>query len=124
MSDACPKCGYPEELCFCDTVPLTSTQPLVGMKFDNGKLLYSLIPPETLKALAEVLTFGAQKYAPGNWAKIDNGETRYLDALFRHLEAYRSGEDFDSESKLSHLAHCMCNVVFLHHFQQKRLSAS
>lgn len=96
--------------------------PEVGMKFDDNKLLYSLIPPESLKALAEVLTFGAQKYAPGNWAKVNNGEDRYLNALFRHIEAYRAGEDFDSESNLSHLAHCMCNIVFLHHFQQKRIS--
>ena len=119
MSDACPKCGYPEELCFCDTVPLTSTQPLVGMKFDNGKLLYSLIPPETLKALAEVLTFGAQKYAPNNWQLVENGETRYLDALFRHLEAFRSGETHDPDSKLHHLSHVLTNVAFLHYLHTK-----
>ena len=94
----------------------------IGLKFDNDKLLYSLIPPETTKALAEVLTFGAKKYAPGNWAKVENGEERYLNALFRHLEAYRSGEDLDPESNFSHLAHCMCNIAFIHHFQQKRLS--
>ena len=127
----CIQCGTfnnEHQVCNCANkelaVPSTSLFPTteVGMKFDTGKLLYSLIPPETLKALAEVLTFGAQKYAPGNWAKVDNGEDRYLNALFRHLEAYRAREDFDSESKLSHLAHCMCNIAFLHHFQQKRLS--
>ena len=57
-----------------------------GMKFDGGKLQYSLIPPETTRALAQVLTFGAQKYAPNNWQLVENGETRYLDALYRHLE--------------------------------------
>ena len=91
----------------------------VGMKFDNGKLLYSLIPPETLKALAEVLTFGAQKYAPNNWMLVENGETRYLDALFRHLEAFRSGETHDPDSKLHHLSHVLTNVAFLHYLHTK-----
>ena len=133
----CNQCGtYNTETlrCNCANKKLqhTATLPLfdnetfveVGMKFDTDKLLYSLIPTSATKALAEVLTYGAKKYAPGNWVKVDNGEDRYLNALFRHLEAYRAGEDFDEESKLSHLAHCMCNVAFLHHFQQKRLSES
>ena len=107
----------------CSSCAITyATDTGLGLKFDNDKLLYSLIPPETTKALAEVLTFGAKKYAPGNWAKVENGEERYLNALFRHLEAYRSGEDLDPESIFSHLAHCMCNIAFIHHFQQKRLS--
>ena len=133
----CNQCGtYNTETlrCNCANKKLqhTATLPLfdnetfveVGMKFDTDKLLYSLIPTSATKALAEVLTYGAKKYAPGNWVKVDNGEDRYLNALFRHLEAYRAGEDFDEESKLSHLAHCMCNIAFLHHFQQKRLSES
>lgn len=85
-----------------------------GMKFDDGKLLYSLIPPETLKALAEVLTFGAKKYDKNNWQLVENGEERYLDALFRHLEAYRVGEAIDPESGLPHLAHVLTNAAFLH----------
>lgn len=119
MTDDCLKCGYPDDLCFCDTVPLTSTQPTVGMKFDNDKLLYSLIPPETTKALAEVLTFGAKKYAPNNWQLVENGQTRYLDALFRHLEAFRSGETHDPDSGLHHLAHVLTNVAFLHYLHTK-----
>ena len=91
----------------------------IGLKFDNGKLLYSLIPPETLKALAEVLTFGAQKYAPNNWMLVENGEIRYLDALFRHLEAFRSGETHDPDSKLHHLSHVLTNVAFLHYLHTK-----
>ena len=98
---------------------LASLQPSVGLKFDNDKLLYSLIPPETTKALAEVLTFGAKKYAPGNWKLVENGQTRYLDALFRHLEAFRSGETHDPDSGLHHLAHVLTNVAFLHYLHTK-----
>jgi hypothetical protein len=40
-------------------------------KNDNDKLRYDLIPPQALKALAEVLTFGANKYADNNWQLCD-----------------------------------------------------
>lgn len=82
------------------------------LKFDTGKLRYSLIPPEMTKSLAEVLTYGAKKYKPNNWQQVDD-KSRYEDALYRHLEAYRSGEQVDPESGLHHLAHAMTNVGFL-----------
>lgn len=89
--------------------------PATGLKFDTGKLQYSLIPVETTQALAEVLSFGASKYAPNNWMLVENGEQRYLDALYRHLQAYRSGESHDPESGLHHLSHALTNVAFLHY---------
>ena len=92
-------------------------RPSGGLKFDSGKLRYSLIPPETLKALAEVLTFGADKYQKDNWKLLENGKERYLDALYRHLEAYRSGEYLDKESGLPHLSHCLCNLAFIHYYE-------
>lgn len=98
-------------------------QPKVGLKFDNGKLQYSLIPPETLRALAEVLTFGASKYAPDSWKYLDKAEQRYMDALFRHLEAYRSGELTDPESGFPHLSHVLTNAAFLHYLTTKDSNA-
>ena len=91
-----------------------------GLKYDDGKLQYGLIPPIATKSLAQVLTFGAAKYAPNSWQTVQDGERRYLDALYRHLEAYRSGESTDSESGLSHLAHVITNVAFLLHFEQEK----
>lgn len=97
------------------------TEPSIkeGTKFDTGKLQYSLIPTSATKALAEVLTYGASKYAPNNWQLVQDGEKRYLDALFRHLEAFRSGEVNDEESGLHHLSHALTNVVFLHYLHTK-----
>lgn len=81
-------------------------------KFDGDKLRYDLIPPSTTHALAEILTFGARKYAPNNWRK--NTELwRYEAALMRHFEAYRSGEILDSESGFPHLHHAITNLSFL-----------
>ena len=111
----------PNNYCNMCTEPEIDTQSLSekGLKFDTGKLQYSLIPPETLSALAEVLTFGARKYAPNNWLLVQDGETRYLDAAFRHLEAFRKGETHDPESGLHHLAHLLTNVAFLHYLHTK-----
>lgn len=82
------------------------------MKFDAGKLRYSLIPPVATEALAKVLTYGAKKYKPNNWKKVEDTE-RYVDALYRHLEAWRGGQEFDEESGLSHLSHALTNIAFL-----------
>lgn len=82
------------------------------LKFDEGKLRYNLIPPSSTKALAKVLTYGANKYSPNNWRKVDNID-RYIDALYRHLEAWRSGEECDPESGFTHLEHAITNVAFL-----------
>lgn len=97
--------------------------PGSGPKFDTGKLRYSLVPPVAVKALAEVLTFGAHKYAPNSWQHVDRAPERYLDALMRHIEAYRSGELLDPESGLPHLSHALCNTAFLLHFQLKDSNA-
>jgi hypothetical protein len=84
-----------------------------GRKFDGEKERYDLIPMECIEDLAKILTMGANKYAANNWQKLDNGEDRYFAALMRHLVASRKGEKIDEESGLSHLAHAMCNIVFL-----------
>jgi len=82
------------------------------MKFDTGKLRYSLIPPVATEALASVLTYGAKKYKSNNWQKAEDFD-RYTDALYRHLEAWRGGQEFDEESGLSHLSHALTSIVFL-----------
>lgn len=88
------------------------------MKFDKDKLRYGLIPPQATKAIAQVLTYGAKKYKPNNW-KLGEPE-RYIDALYRHLEAWRAGEELDPESGLSHLAHAITNISFLLYFYDKK----
>lgn len=87
---------------------------MIFYKHDQAKPRYDLIPPSSIKALADVLTYGANKYEPGNWTHCDNPE-RYVAALYRHLELWRQGEINDSESGLSHLAHAMANITFLHY---------
>lgn len=82
------------------------------MKFDGDKLRYDLVPPSAVKAMAEVLTFGARKYKPNNWKECQEPE-RYLAALYRHLELWRAGEVNDQDSGMHHLAHAMTNLAFM-----------
>lgn len=82
------------------------------MKFDDGKLRYDLIPPEVTIEIARILTYGANKYEPNNWKKNKDLD-RYVAALYRHLEAWRAGEEFDLESGFHHLSHAITNLTFL-----------
>lgn len=90
-----------------------------AQKYDKGKARFDLVEPSFEEAVAEVLTYGAEKYAPNNWLKVEDAENRYYAALRRHINAYRKGEKIDPESGLSHLAHAACNIMFLMHFEKE-----
>jgi hypothetical protein len=85
---------------------------MTGTKFDAGKQRFDLIPPDALKETAAVFTFGANKYAANNWMQV-TPHSRYVAALFRHLNAWQGGEDRDPETGLHHLAHVATNALFL-----------
>ncbi len=90
-----------------------------GLKYDEGKLRYDLIPPSELAKLADVLTYGANKYGDNNWQKLEKGKDRYYAALMRHLELWRSGEEIDKESGRNHLSHALCNAMFLSYINEQ-----
>jgi hypothetical protein len=84
-----------------------------GIKFDFNKPRWDLIPFGPLEEVAKVLEFGARKYAPDNWQKVEGGRWRYLRAGFGHLARRARGETNDDESGLPHLAHAVCCCLFL-----------
>ncbi len=89
-----------------------------AVKQDHGKTQFALVPKRALKHVADVATFGAQKYDAGNW-KEGNSFTydRLLSAAERHVNAFELGEDNDPESGLSHLGHaawCLMALLDLH----------
>ena len=84
-----------------------------GRKFDGDKPQYGLLPPKALKETVKVLTLGAQKYEPDNWKIVPDAQSRYFDALMRHLWDWKSGEKLDPETGISHLAHACCNILFI-----------
>lgn len=90
----------------------SSMSNLTGKKNDTEKPRTDLLPTAPLFAIAEVLGFGAKKYAAHNW-RGGIEYSRLIGAALRHLLAYNDGEDKDPESGLSHLAHAGCCVLFL-----------
>ena len=87
-----------------------------GIKHDKEKPDYSLIPPNALNELTEVLTFGAKKYDRDNWKQVANAEDRYFAAAQRHLWAVARGETLDPESGKHHYAHALCCIMYLLEF--------
>ena len=96
-----------------------SSQFTAGHKDDQEKNRLDLIEPEFIEGVGKVLTFGANKYEPNNWQKVEDAEDRYYAAALRHLIAWRKGEKTDPESCLSHLDHVACNIMFLQHFERE-----
>ena len=84
-----------------------------GVKLDTGKPRMELLPLEALESIAEVMTFGANKYCDNGWKTVPNGLDRYKGALLRHLVAIEKGETVDPESGLDHYAHVACNALFM-----------
>ena len=83
-----------------------------GKKYDSGKPKLYLLPPKSINEVGKVLTFGAEKYDPHNWRKVDDLQNRYSSAALRHIFAHIDGEDVDEETGLSHLAHAICCLMF------------
>jgi hypothetical protein len=72
-----------------------------------------LIPPYAMDQTAWAHKLGAEKYGPFNWRDTGVCASTYINAIMRHLNAWRDGEDLDPESGISHLAHiaCSCNIL-------------
>jgi Domain of unknown function (DUF5664) len=87
--------------------------PTLGRKFDSGKTDYSLLPLKSLKEVADVLGIGACKYARENWRYVEDRENRYWAAAMRHMISWKEGDKLDDETGKDHLAHALCNIMFL-----------
>jgi len=91
----------------------------VGLKDDNNKPRVDLVLPETIIGMAEVLTIGVAKYKANSWQNVVEGEDVHYAALLRHLLAWKMGERFDKETKLSHMKHVLTNAMFLLYHEKR-----
>lgn len=98
-----------------DQKPKTEA-PAAAKKFDNGKPDVSLVAPELILGVAQVMTFGAAKYGRKNYME-SAGDPVYVERLYaaiqRHLLAYASGERIDPESGQPHLYHVAAGIAML-----------
>ena len=89
-----------------------SKQLKVGVKYDEGKPKYALLPPYALLQVVKVYTFGAVKYAENNWRKGMRW-SRTFSAIMRHCWSYWGGETYDPETGLHHMAHAAFGCLTL-----------
>lgn len=104
-----------------DTVMVPEQEKELGQKFDSDKLDWTLLPWKEVEQVLEILEFGAKKYSKDNWQKVE--PSRYEKAAMRHLISYVTGEKNDQETGKSHLAHLVCNALFLMWSDNKSLKS-
>lgn len=83
-----------------------------GTKHDTDKIAWNLIDMPTFEKVVRVMMYGAAKYQKYNWKK-GISFSRLYNASLRHITAFWKGEDLDTETGISHLAHAMCCLMFL-----------
>ena len=83
-----------------------------GIKYDQDKTKWELLPWDEVEEVVEVLMLGAKKYAPDNWKVVPHAKNRYFDASIRHILSAFNGEIDDSETGKQHLAHAVCCLLF------------
>lgn len=85
-------------------------QAATGIKYDQGKSRWDLLPWDEVRDVADVFTYGSVKYGDRNWEKgID--DSRLFAALMRHVTAVLNGDENDAESGMPHLAHAAANIL-------------
>ena len=97
-----------------------------GIKYDDGKPDWSLLPMDEVEDVVRVLTHSKlHKYRRDNWKGVDSAMHRYYSSAMRHLVQWKkyaeTGEEeyrLDSETKLPHLAHVVCCLLFLMWFDK------
>lgn len=97
-----------------------NAQPLPAPQYNDPKgaagakkVPLGLIPAIAMTHTAWVHNLGKSKYGEANWRATGVCASTYVNAILRHLNAWREGEDNDPESGITHLAHvaCCCNIL-------------
>jgi hypothetical protein len=90
-----------------------------ALRYNQGKLSWSMVDFDSLEGLVRVLEYGAKKYSKDNWKK-GMPVTQVSESLMRHLFAFLRGEDVDPESGCRHISHVMCNAMFLEYILREK----
>ena len=109
----------------CASMPLIDAS-VAGVKYDEDKLRYDLIPPLALAELVKVLTHGAKKYGDDNWRNVQDSKKRYFAAAQRHQWQHKQGIIRDDApdakgSPGSHCSHIACAIASLMFLLEKEL---
>ena len=103
---------YLRKFAHCERDPHGKSAHEPGAKMDAGKIQAGILLDfgRALLKVAEVGTYGANKYTRGGWQEVPDGQQRYLDALMRHL-CKMTHEPVDKDSGLLSLAQVAWNAL-------------
>lgn len=105
--------AHPQAHTSAESDPNGLDQHAPGAKLDAGKVRVDLVMsgfPLALLAVAEVATYGANKYSEHGWRQVPDGVKRYTAAKDRH-RLLGAIEAHDPESNLLHAAHEAWNAL-------------
>lgn len=91
-----------------------------GVKYDQAKARFDLVPPEPLEKLAELFALGAAKYGERNWEEGMKWG-RIFSALMRHAWAFWRKEKYDQVDGQHHLIAVMWNALVLYEYERRQL---
>jgi hypothetical protein len=97
-----------------------------GMKWDGGKLDWSLLPWDVIEKAVVRFTVGKHKYAAWNWTKLDDAQSRYEAAFMRHFVEYKKGNRWDNDENFkdnpsTHLQAALWNMICLVWFELRAI---
>ena len=98
-----------------DVVDVIPSSHPYALRYNSGKIDYTLVPVDALSEEAFVWDYGQTKYGRGNWEKLWGEDTVQvvLASMLRHVYAIQMGEARDPESGHQHAAHIRCNAAML-----------
>jgi len=107
-------------------VPSTEELPIeaqknAGLRYDQGKIRWDLVPPDAMLEIARIYTRGAEKYAPRNW-ELGMDWGKCLRALKSHLNKWELGETFDDElTDCRNMAMVAWNAMALLSYEMRKI---
>lgn len=93
------------------TVVGRDVQSEVALRYNEGKLDWTLLDFESVTPLVEVMTYGATKYDRDNWKLKCKDPRQHLQSAMRHLISIIQGQEIDDESGKRHSGHVMANMM-------------
>ena len=94
-------------------------EPTEGLRFNDGKPRFDLLPPEAIIALADHFRKGSEKYAERNWEKSGPWCSKTFASMERHAWAWMNGEDYDQENGSHHMIAVAWNALALYTYHMR-----
>jgi dATP/dGTP diphosphohydrolase len=87
----------------------TNPKDLIGVK----KVSTFVFPSTALLHGSHAMMNGASKYGPYNWREKKVKASIYLDALERHITAWKEREEIAEDSGVHHLGHALACIAII-----------